>query len=166
MAFVAWVIKVRPLKLVFCRNQGSAPQWSRWKLRDDSRIRASVPIPSLEEEKPNFSKSNREDLFEVHWGLWLVFDRTVFKPIILERTLRWPSKRLNLVSAEYCELFWVEFVGFCLFVFAFTCISVVSSTWLEDLGQDFGHSVVLWPLKKIWRSLDHVHLKDPSRTKL
>lgn len=32
MALVAWVMKVRPLKLVFCRNQGRAPQWSKWKL--------------------------------------------------------------------------------------------------------------------------------------
>lgn len=32
MALVAWVMNVRPLKLVFCRNQGRAPQWSRWKL--------------------------------------------------------------------------------------------------------------------------------------
>lgn len=33
MALVAWVMKVLPLKLVFWRNQGRAPQWSRWKLK-------------------------------------------------------------------------------------------------------------------------------------
>lgn len=33
MALEACVMKVRPLKLVFCRNQGRAPQWSRWKLK-------------------------------------------------------------------------------------------------------------------------------------
>lgn len=42
MALVACVMNVRPLKLVFCRNQGRAPQWSRWKLMEGGRVSTNI----------------------------------------------------------------------------------------------------------------------------
>lgn len=35
-------MNVRPLKLVFCRNQGRAPQWSRWKLKEGGRVSTNI----------------------------------------------------------------------------------------------------------------------------
>lgn len=35
-------MNVRPLKLVFCRNQGRAPQWSRWKLMEGGRVSTNI----------------------------------------------------------------------------------------------------------------------------
>ena len=67
MALEACVMKVRPLKLVFCRNQGSAPQWSRWKLREDGWGSASwTSTPEARFERTQ-TRSTSQHLFWTHW---------------------------------------------------------------------------------------------------
>lgn len=52
-------MKVRPLKLVFCRNQGRAPQWSRWKLEGEDKP-VVVPRPEPAEEPGTETETETE----------------------------------------------------------------------------------------------------------
>lgn len=60
MAFVACVMKQRPLKLVFCRNHGNAPQWSKWKLKNktksesNARAKSAIGNPLWNKEQVHF----------------------------------------------------------------------------------------------------------------
>ena len=84
MAFVACVMKHRPLKLDVFRKKGRAPQWSRWKWLTSSRSISPATATS----------KNGSDASPVIPG-WMPQSSIIFFPlyssIIHDRPTSWPA---------------------------------------------------------------------------
>ncbi len=75
MALVAWVMKHLPRNVVFCRNQGRAPAWSRWKWETSSRSILSASIMSTKGSasmplRPGWMPQSNRIFFSLNSRMW------------------------------------------------------------------------------------------------